>query len=716
MSVYTSVFISPLLLSAALSIWLGCHSWRRRAVAGATSLSMITAAVALWSLGYALEIAVSSLEQKLFWATFQYPSIVALPVAWLLCTLQYTRRSNRLTRRMLLLAIVPIITVLLVLTNKAHGLIWSVTTLDASGPFLALRVVHGPWFWVHLAYAYLLLLLGTGLIIRDSLIHPPLYRRQTATLLAAALVPWIGNALYLAHLTPIPHLDNTPFSFALSGMLLGMGLFGFRLFDLLPIARVAVLEHMRDGVVVLDRQGRLTDINPAAAAMLACIPAQVLSRPAATVLDAQFSAALAQRDDADWAGAVSIGINTQRRDLEVRASLLRDRQGRPIGRLLVLRDVTAGKRAKQRLRDQSETIAEQHRRLQLVISAIRDGILLIGPDRRVLVLNNAAMHLLSLPGRPEEWMDRPISEVIAWLEQHAPAAAAIAKAEVARIEREDQQPGSGQQAIGPYIVRWQHLPVQPGSMRLGRMIVLHDATDEAQLERMREDLTHTMVHDLRNPLTAIQGSLDAILYHHGLEQEVHELVEIAGRASRRMLGLINAILDLSRLESGQMPLSSEPVVLPELVAEIFCLLHPLSAARHLGMRLEVQGEPPHVWADPSLISRVLQNLIGNAIKFTNEEGVISVTIGAMDERPDFLQVSVHDSGAGIPSDVQNQLFQKFMTGSNHKGGSGLGLAFCRLVIEAHGGQVWLDRQAGPGTMIRFTLPTASNHRSVGAVQ
>jgi signal transduction histidine kinase len=131
--------------------------------------------------------------------------------------------------------------------------------------------------------------------------------------------------------------------------------------------------------------------------------------------------------------------------------------------------------------------------------------------------------------------------------------------------------------------------------------------------------------------------------------------------------------------------------------------------RRLTLSSDVAESHPPVWADPRLVSRILHNLVGNSIKFTPEGGVIRVS--ALADSPSALRVAVSDDGPGIPAELRERLFQKFSTGDVKGRGTGLGLAFCRLAVEAHGGRIWVDTEPGRGSTFNFTLPrTDENHK------
>ena len=250
-------------------------------------------------------------------------------------------------------------------------------------------------------------------------------------------------------------------------------------------------------------------------------------------------------------------------------------------------------------------------------------------------------------------------------------------------------------------------PVKKPNGEIGYYIsVKHDVSERKALEKLRDDLVHTIVHDLRNPLTSITMSLDLIekVFVGRLEARAEiDILEIARSNTRRMATLVNTILDINRLENERIPAKFSVVQLNKLASD--AMKFQVSLAHGKGLEL-INGVPvdlPFVVVDIALIGRVFQNLIDNAIKFTPENGI--VLIGTeFAPQPNWIKVFVQDSGPGLPHEVQRKLFQKFSAeGPGH--GTGLGLAYCRLAIEAHGGQIWAETSSN-GTRFIFTLPLA----------
>ncbi|MBN1889256.1 MAG: hybrid sensor histidine kinase/response regulator [Thermoflexales bacterium] len=244
--------------------------------------------------------------------------------------------------------------------------------------------------------------------------------------------------------------------------------------------------------------------------------------------------------------------------------------------------------------------------------------------------------------------------------------------------------------------------------------VLQRAADKRAVEELREEMIRMMVHDLRNPLGAIYTALQVLDMDAAcLAPGQNQAIQIATHNAQRMLELINSILDVSQLESGQLPVNYAPVELDALLAEVMETQAPLAERKAIELESDVLSSLPPAWADAGLIRRVLQNLVGNAIKFTPDGGAVRVRarLEELEGHPAIL-ISVSDTGGGIPPEIRDRLFKKFVAGKQKGRGSGLGLAFCKLVLEAHGGRIWVEDKPSPpeggnGATFTFSLPIAS---------
>ena len=355
-----------LALAAVMAAVLALYARSRRGTTGAREVALLLLAVFVWCSAYALESASTGLALKVFWAKVEYAGIASAPLAWFAFALAYTGRSRWLTRRNLaLLAVIPVITLLLVTTNEAHGLVWSTTALGASGSFLV--VEHGLWFWVYWIYSYSMLVLGTLFLVSMLARSPGIYRRQGAALLVAVAAPWVGNGMYVLGLNPFPYLDLTPFAFLISGTAVSWGLFRFRFLEIVPVARDALVEGMEDGVIVVDTRGRIVDLNPAAQRVLGTTASEAVGEPLlrlSPVLDELIDGYSPDDGDLEAHKEVELGEDGEGRSYDLVLSSLRDRGGRRTGRLLVLRDVTERKRAEEEMIRQGAELARSNAELE----------------------------------------------------------------------------------------------------------------------------------------------------------------------------------------------------------------------------------------------------------------------------------------------------------------------------------------------------------------
>ncbi len=343
---YTILLITAAVISASSALYV----WLRQPVPGSKTMTLIALAGAEWMVGYALELGSVDLLTKDFWNKTQYVGIVTVLTAWLVFTLQYTGCEKWLTRRtLLLLSIDPLLTLLLVFTNEVHGLIWGPAALETSGPFLVLVRTHGVGYWIHAAYTYTLLLTVVFLLIQMLIRSRHLYRRQASLLLFAASLPMLGNVLMLSGLNPLPHLDLTPIAFTIAGLILTWGFFRLRVGDIVPVARGVVIESMSDGVIVLDEQNRIVDINPVAQHAIGYTASETIGQFVEQMWPDWPGLIERSSDGTGTSEEVVLSTGDAQYTYDVRLSPIVDWRGRLTSQVIVLRDVTERKRAKQAL-------------------------------------------------------------------------------------------------------------------------------------------------------------------------------------------------------------------------------------------------------------------------------------------------------------------------------------------------------------------------------
>jgi signal transduction histidine kinase len=242
----------------------------------------------------------------------------------------------------------------------------------------------------------------------------------------------------------------------------------------------------------------------------------------------------------------------------------------------------------------------------------------------------------------------------------------------------------------------------------GIIILIRDVTGEREIEQTRDAITETIVHDVRSPMSAIVGALDLLkdVLSDTENSIVTQALSVAERSANRVISLTEEILDISRLQSGRMVIEKKEIDFQKLVEELMIDFAAMANDNGVLIRNNVSSETALVRADPDKLIRILTNLVDNAIKFSHQGG--HVIISAESEDHQYLTVRVTDYGAGIPPEYREKIFERYVQVPgrySRRGGTGLGLAFCRLAVEAHEGQIWVEHNPDGGSIFAFTIPT-----------
>jgi PAS domain S-box-containing protein len=364
-SIQYTIFIILAPLSAIVSVVLGVYARRYRPTPESSALLRLTLVSSGWLIFNTLELAANSESSTVFWAKFTYAFITITPVMWLAFALQYIGKQKWLTSsRLALFFIIPAATTLLTYTTERHGLVWQRYSFRPVDRLLAIEVSYGLWFWINAAYAYALIFLGAFLISRQYFKSFNLYRRQSTWLIIGAVSPLALNIIYILRLVPAFRKDYTPVSFAFSCIAFAIAIFRYRLFDLKPVARDAVIDSMSDGMLVLDAQNRIVDLNPVAQKIIGVQSAQAIGQPAVEVLSPWRDLVERFRDVAGAQAEITLAQDGAEHHYDLRISPLTDRRGRSTGRLVVARDVTERKQAEKALQQAKETAEEAQRKAE----------------------------------------------------------------------------------------------------------------------------------------------------------------------------------------------------------------------------------------------------------------------------------------------------------------------------------------------------------------
>jgi PAS domain S-box-containing protein len=349
--------------------------------------------------------------------------------------------------------------------------------------------------------------------------------------------------------------------------------------------------------------------------------------------------------------------------------------------------------------------------LNALIESSRDGIILVSIDGYIRVINAAAMNLTRLDKEPAELIGCSIVDFYRMLRSKMPELVKIMVGQSRRVQRGESSPEEGEcQTVYHHHIHWLHTPITTESKTIGWLVVLRDITERRKLEQHREELTDMIVHDLRNPASAVAGivaMLKSLKHLDKIPDDYDQMMQLAERNVSKILELVQEILDVSQLESGQLPVDKASVNLGQLIEETLQLQRPIISMKGMKLEKKVAPDLPEVWADNRLVQRVLQNLVDNAAKFSRRDTDIIISAHRSADNPEMIQVSVQDFGAGISPELNGHIFDKFVSDRSVHRGTGIGLTFCRLAVQAHDGRIWVESEVNKGSTFHFTLPVAA---------
>ncbi len=342
------IYFILLISSAIIAIQLAIFAWHY-SLSYRISFILLMFSIAIWSLGYALELGSYNLNAKLFWAKIQYFGIVFAPLAWLVLALQYAGNEKWLSKRnLVVLSFIPVITIILAWTNEYHYLIWKNIKLISYGRFYLLDFEYGDWAKINTAYSYLLILFAIFSLLNIIFHSYHFYQKQASLLLLAVFAPLIGNAIYIFKFFPV---DLTPFTFLISGIAIGWSFVHFRLFDVRPIAMHTLIENMKDGVIAVDRHHRIIVINSSAKKIFS---QNLLGKFIDALADFHPNLPEYCRSKREIREEITIYKNNKKFYYELHVSPLYDKYKNLLGHLVILHDITERIKAEEALREAFE--------------------------------------------------------------------------------------------------------------------------------------------------------------------------------------------------------------------------------------------------------------------------------------------------------------------------------------------------------------------------
>ncbi len=362
-------------------------------------------------------------------------------------------------------------------------------------------------------------------------------------------------------------------------------------------------------------------------------------------------------------------------------------------------------------RMQVDRMIEDKITTESVMFSINDGILMMDREGRLQLANKHACDLLGLPAT--NWQDYPLwhfvktplfreffEEIIRSPEKNAVREINLSTPTLKRY----------------FLFTTKEVTNPQRKEAIGLVTVIRNITLEKELEKMKEDFLHSITHDLRNPMTSIRGFLKFLIDEVAgpTTESQRRMLGIIDRSSFRLLTLINDILDIAKLESSQLVLKVSETDLKYTAQKAMELSEGIALKKEISVALDCPDNLPRVIADAELLERVFSNLLNNALKFTPEQGTVTIRLR---EAANAIEATVEDTGEGIPPEDVGRIFDKFyQVAGQNRAGTGLGLTICRHIVEAHLGKIWVESALGRGSRFIFAIPKDLTPEKVTASQ
>jgi len=340
MNIDFNLLSSSLLVAAILAGFISTTAFIRSGNSVRMFASMMLG-VTIWSLAYSMELSSTTLDDMLFWIKIEYIGITMIPVFWLLFCIQYTGYDRKLKGPIIAsLFIFSVVTLVLVWTNEWHMFHYASVSVTEVGDMSLLAIEPGIWYHIFTVVYYLYLIAGFVLLTFHYRTAKTIYRKQIGLVILGIVIPWIANILYLTGIRPLEHLDITPFAFVLSGIFITIGLMRFKLFELVPIARDKIVDAMSQGIMIVDSDDVVLDINPAFAQIFGVKAADVIGSKVIQVL-AGYPILRSKISDS-FIGSIEIQVDSQgeKKDYEIVIEPLISGKDTFSGKFLIVHDVT----------------------------------------------------------------------------------------------------------------------------------------------------------------------------------------------------------------------------------------------------------------------------------------------------------------------------------------------------------------------------------------
>jgi PAS domain S-box-containing protein len=698
-------------LMGILVLILTAVIWTRRTSPGALPISLCLLAISLWLFSRALMMSAVELADKVFWAKVMFCCTVTVVVMWFSFTLDYSGSDWwRKKQNILLLYILPALSLIIVSTPGWLNSDWLRVTPYQYGSVILWE--KAPIFWIALLYSLILMVIGFVVLFKFGL-------RSSRSQLFQITILGIGTIIAAAALVANAvgynrneQLDFIPYMFFVAGLFYVITIIRLKLFDVIPQARRALVDHIPDGIVVLNAKGFIVDMNPAAETILKLDKKGIIGKR----VDKTFA----------WLGLTKqqYGIGQHKLiEFDTENSKLLDVRLIPMhvdqkikGNLLIIRDISEHRRIEQ-------TIKDSELRYRTLVDQSNDGILII-QDGICKFANRTFLNICGysnseIEGQPVAFsMTEDDSDIVDKLSFSQTEEKFPAEYFETRIKCKNGKLREMEASVSTitfngrfaYILTLRDITERKIIQnKIGKLIqeevkLRNNLQDEIE---KRSNYTRALVHELQTPLTEILTSSEL------LESQVQDgtrlaLVRNMRRASCNLENRINELIELEKGETGKLKINLMPVDLSQLINQIAKEIFPAAENKGLTLEFKIDANLPIIQGDWVRLYQVITNLLTNAVKFTST-GKIILTAANYDK--DNVIFQIKDTGRGLDTDQMEYIFDPYRRkpiGGMQFSGIGIGLALCKIYVELHEGKIWVDSVYGRGSTFSFTLPKSQS--------
>jgi two-component system, cell cycle sensor histidine kinase and response regulator CckA len=705
---YALLLVLAALIPAVLTVSILKH----RPTLGVRSFSTLMAAVSLWAFVALFEVCSRDPQTKIFSYKVKYLFIVIVPAAWLVFSLYYSNRISKLKGKWLaLLLAVPALTLVMVGTNSIHHWMFTRFEMAEVGRSILVSPYFGPFFWIHATYSYLLLLTGFVLLTKNLIDSPMPQRRQVVSLMVGGMAPWISNIVFIFKIGDLTNFDFTPVAFTISGLAFMWGILRYKLLDIVPIARDLVLQNMYDGVIVVDHEDNIIDINRTA---------RRLSGNDFT----EFIGARAEHGIAWWPAfkryqqfgeksqfpilECNIDEHTHLLQLTCAPILVANKS---LGNVITLHDVTAAQTAQRALQQSEARFKSLSENAPVIIFSLDvNGTLdYVNPTWEDL-LGHTRQEILGRPFTDFVQPDR--STYIADIFQRLISG----RSPAAELNFQVVHKNGSQRLFNASVSANSNLDGRV----TGIIGLAKDVTEEHRLQHQLFEsqkmeaigtLAGGIAHDFNNLLMGMQANLSLMRIETATVESLQEKIRRIEDQIQNGAALTRQLLGYARKGKYTLTVFDLNVLIQEALTVVN------RTNKGIVILKDLSDQPAFIKADQGQIELVLLNLLINAVDAMPEGGELAVTsrltkVPNDSDDPKIsgndtsVQLSIRDTGIGMDRATQARIFEPFFTTKEMGRGTGLGLASVYGVVKNHGGSIQVASALGRGSTFTLMLPAA----------